>query len=258
MSESLLALRDVALSIGPRRLLRSLSIDIEPGQLWAVIGPNGSGKTTLLSTLAGLARASAGSITLLGRALESWKPAAAARVRGFLPQHAESLYGVSALQGALLGRHPHQGRRMWEDEEDVSVAWCALEEVGLGELAARDVASLSGGERQRVAIASLIAQDPMLWLLDEPLSHLDLHQQHALMRLLRGRLVEVGERAVVASLHDLSLAARFATHALVFTGGGECVAGPADDVLDEETLSRAFGHRVRRLAAGELVALVAG
>ena len=258
--QPLLALRTLHLAVGTRTLLDDLTLDIEAGQLWAVLGPNGAGKTTLLAALAGIAPPRSGAIELQGRPLRAWKPADAACLRGFLPQHVDALFGVSALSAALLGRHPHQGRRlwpMWDGADDVRIALDALEALDVRDLAARDVASLSGGERQRVALASLLAQDPLLWLLDEPLSHLDLHHQHAVMQLLRQRASGDG-RAIVASLHDLSLAARFATHALVFAGGGRCIAGRAAEVLTEATLSAAFGHRVRRLAEGGLVALVAG
>jgi iron complex transport system ATP-binding protein len=258
--QPVLDVRSLGLRAGPRELLRGLALRVERGQFWAVVGPNGAGKTTLLAALAGIAPPAAGQIDLLGLAIASWKPAEAATARGFLPQHVEPLYGVSVLQAALLGRHPHQGRRfaqMWESAQDVSIAIDALEQVDLQDLASRDTATLSGGERQRAAMASLLAQDPLLYLLDEPLSHLDLHHQHALMQLLRRRVGD-GEHAVVASVHDLSMAARFATHALVFTGNAACVSGPAATVLDEATLSAAFGHRVRRLADGETVALVAG
>jgi iron complex transport system ATP-binding protein len=257
---SALDVRALGLRAGERELLRGLTLRIERGQFWAVVGPNGSGKTTLLATLAGIATPAAGEIDLLGHPIGRWTAADAAIVRGFLPQHVEPLFGVSVLQAALLGRHPHQGRRltqMWESAADVSIAIDALEQVDLHGLASRDVATLSGGERQRVAIASLLAQDPLLYLLDEPLSHLDLHHQHAAMQLLRRRADE-GQRALVASVHELSMAARFATHALVFSGGTACVNGTAAAVLDEATLSAAFGHSVRRLVDGETVALVAG
>jgi iron complex transport system ATP-binding protein len=254
----LLEARALALHAGPRELLRALDLRVERGQFWAVIGPNGAGKTTLLATLAGLARPAGGRLAMRGRPLAHWKPLAAARWRGFLPQHVEPMYGVAVLQAVLLGRHPHAGRHgwsLWEGADDIALARAALDRMGLAALAARDVASLSGGERQRVALASLLAQDPPLALLDEPLTHLDLHHQHAVMQLLRERAQ--GGSAVVASIHDLSLAARFATHALVFTGGGDCATGAAADVLDEATLSAAFAHRVQRLADGDLVAWVA-
>ena len=260
MTPPLLALRGLRLAIGARVLVEGLTLTVEAGQFWAVIGPNGAGKTTVLATLAGLAPPAGGTVELLGRPLAAWRPAEAARVRGLLPQHVEPLLGVSALSAALLGRHPHQGRSLWpswDAAEDVRLALDALAALDVRELASRDMASLSGGERQRVALAGLLAQDPPLWLLDEPLSHLDLHHQHAAMRLLRARADAHG-RGVVASVHDLSLAARFASHALVFAGGGRCIAGRADAVLTEATLGAAFGHPVRRLAQDGVVALVAG
>ena len=254
----LLAVRGLGLTVGARTLVESLTLDIRTGEFWVVLGPNGAGKTTLLATLAGLLAPHAGTIELLGRALAEWRPVEAARVRGLLPQHVEALFGVSALSAALLGRHPHQGRTLWpswDGADDVRIARDALAALDVADLAARDMASLSGGERQRVGLASLLAQDPRLWLLDEPLSHLDLHHQDLAMRLLRERAG--AGRAVVASLHDLSMAARFATHALVFAGAARCAAGPAAEVLTEDVLGTAFGHRVCRLVQGERVAWVA-
>ena len=255
----LLELHGVGLRAGTKPLLDRLDLRVAAGQFWAVVGANGVGKTTLLMALAGLVAPQRGSVEMLGRPLRGWPPADAARVRGFLPQHLDSFFGMQVLQAALLGRHPHlHGRRwrLWESDADVELALAALDRVDLGGFAERDMASLSGGERQRAAIACLLTQAPRLYLLDEPLAHLDLRHQHALMQLLRELATGPGERAVVASVHDLSMAARFATHALVMADGS-AIAGPADGVLTDATLSAAFGHPVRRLDAGGSVAVVA-
>ena len=254
---ALLEAREIDLEAGPKKLVQGLSLRIEAGQFWAVVGANGVGKTTLLGVLAGLAAPRRGRVEWQGRAPSSLPGAEAARWRGFLPQHAEPLPATSVLQAVLLGRHPHRhpgAWRLWESDADETLARAALAEVDLQGFEERDVATLSGGERQRVAIAGLLAQAPRLYLLDEPLAHLDLRHQLALMRLLRRR-VESGPCAVVASVHDLSIAARCATHALVMSGSG-CVAGAADIVLSEATLSAAFDHPVRRLSDGESVALI--
>ena len=248
---------DLELAAGPRTLASGLSLRIEAGQCWAVVGANGVGKTTLLGVLAGLAAPRRGRVELGGRAMASLRPAEAARWRGFLPQHVEATFDTSVLQSVLLGRHPHRhpgAWRLWESERDEALARGALARVDLQGFEERDLSSLSGGERQRAALAALLAQAPALYLLDEPFAHLDLRHQHAVMRLLR-ELAGAGECAVVASVHDLSLAARHATHALVMAPAG-CRAGPAGEVLTEATLSAAFGHPVRRLADGETVALV--
>ena len=110
---------------------------------------------------------------------------------------------------------------------------------GLAAFAARDVLSLSGGERQRVALAAALCQDAPLLLLDEPLSHLDLHHQidclEALTAWTRDR---IETRTVIFSCHDLNLARRFATHALLLDGAGHAHAGPVRDVLTPERCER--------------------
>ena len=117
--------------------------------------------------------------------------------------------------------------------------------MGLAGFEGRDVTTLSGGERQRVALATLLTQDPPLALLDEPLAHLDLAQQLRMLDLL-AEDVRAGRRALVVSVHDLSLAQRVATHALLLDGqGGPALAGPVEQVMREDTLSAAFGHPLR-------------
>lgn len=249
--DALLRADGLRLQIGARVLVQDLHFVVRPGEFWALLGANGSGKTTLLNALADLRRPQAGRLELLGRERHAWRPGEAACLCGYLPQGGDGLYGLSALQAALLGRHPHRGGRLWETEEDMALARAALERVDLAGLAERDIGTLSGGERQRVGVASLLAQDPLLYLLDEPLNHLDLHHQVALMDLLQARTRDHG-RAVVATIHDLTLAARYATHAVLMPAPGQsraqALAGPAAQVLQPEALGRAFGHPVRRLS----------
>ena len=253
--ETLLAVEGLALRGGARVLVDGLDFAVRAGELWCVLGQNGAGKTTLLHALAGLAAPAAGRIELAGRPLESWSPREAALRRGFLPQHSAYGFSMRALDVALLGRYPHLGRRRWEDDEDVRLARGALARVDLAEVAERDVATLSGGERQRTAIAALLTQDPPLYMLDEPLAHLDLRHQLQVMSLLT-ELARAQRRGVMLSLHDPSLAARFATHALLLFGNGGSLCGGAEEVLNEGALSEAYGHRVRRIASGGAAAFV--
>ena len=248
----------IALRVGRRVLLRELSLRIVPGELWCVLGPNGSGKTTLLHTLAGLRAPDAGAIRLAGKPFAAWSGREAARQRGLLPQALHDAFSVSALDVVLLGRHPHLARWAWEGDAEHAVAHAALRAVEMETMAARDVTTLSGGERQRVGIAALLAQDPSLLMLDEPVAHLDLKHQIVVLRHLAS-LAQRGGKAVLLSLHDLNLARRFATHALVLTGDdGVPVLGAVDDAMDEATLSAAFGHRVMRERVGERTVFVAG
>ena len=237
--------RELAIHVAGRVLVEALSLSVAPGEVWAVLGANGAGKTLLLETLAGLRAASRGEVRLEGRPIAQCPAAEAARLRGFLPQAVHDAFSTSALEVAMLGRHPHMSRWDWEGEEERGRALAALEAVEMAPMAARDVTTLSGGERQRVSIAALLAHDAPLMILDEPLAHLDVHHQISVLAHLAG-LAARERKAVIVSLHDLNLAARFATHAVLFRGDGRAEVGAVDDVMAPEALSGAFRYRVAR------------
>jgi iron complex transport system ATP-binding protein len=242
----LLRTQGLRLCAGARVLLDELQLRVDPGQIWAVLGPNGSGKTTLLHTLAGLLPPADGEVWLGERRLADWSPGDAACLRGLLPQVLADAFSAPALDLVLLGRHPHLGRWAWESAEDLALARAALAAVDLAGFEARDVLTLSGGERQRVGLAALLAQDPLLLLLDEPLAHLDLHHQVAVLQHLQA--LAAGGKAVLLALHDLNLAHRFATHALVLAPDGHH-AGPVGRVMTESALAAAYGHALQRVQA---------
>ncbi len=249
MSEALLEVRGLALRVGTRTLVRQLDFGVRAGEVWCLLGRNGAGKTTLLHTMVGLRDAQGGEVRLAGRELAQWPGIEAARQRGFLPQSVHDAFSASVLDTVLVGRHPYLSRWQWENGQDRALALSALSDMDLAGFEQRDVLTLSGGERQRVALAALLVQDPPLMLLDEPVSHLDLHHQilvlHHLNRLARER-----GKAVLLTLHDLNLAARFASHALLFGPGATVRQGPVAEVLVEPELESAFGHRVTRVNEG--------
>ena len=234
---------------GARTLVRELTLEVRTGEAWCVLGSNGAGKTTLLHTLVGLHRAVSGSVRIAGKALAAWPVEDAARFRGFLPQFIHDTFSASVLDIVLMGRHPHLSRWRWEGEAERDIAHAALAALGLGALADRDVTTLSGGERQRVALASLLAQDPVLLLLDEPITHLDLHHQIVVLQHL-ALLARERAKAVMFSIHDLNLARRFATHALILMGDGTLRHGPAAEVMTATVLSAAFAYPVLEVQVG--------
>ena len=257
MSMALLEADGLALRAGTRELLRGLSLRVEPGELWCVLGANGSGKTTLLHALAGLGAPARGAVRLAGRPLAQWSAIDAARLRGLLPQTLHDAFSASALDVVLMGRHPHLARWEWEDDSDRDIARAALHAVDLDALADRDVTTLSGGERQRVGIAALLAQDPQLLLLDEPVAHLDLRHQIVVLDHL-AMLARQHGKAVLLSIHDLNLARRFATHALLLGGDAQVpMHGAVDSVMTEAALGAAFGHPVCRERVGGQTLFVA-
>lgn len=238
-----LATRALDVSIGGKPVCRGLDLGVATGSRWAILGVNGVGKTTLLTTLAGLRAPDAGEILLDGAPLHAMAPRQRALRLGLMTQ--EDSFHISdpettALEVALLGRLPHQDWWRAETAHDVALARTALAAVGLPDIAARRAAQLSGGERRRLALAALLAQEVPLCLLDEPTSHLDLHRQIAFMDLLVGW----SERTLLMTLHDVNLAARYCTHALLLFGDGAWCAGPVAEMLSAEALTRLYRHPV--------------
>jgi iron complex transport system ATP-binding protein len=247
MIPSLLEVDRLWIYAGARRLTGPLSFRAEIGQLWCLLGPNGSGKTLLLQALATGGGLAACSARIGGRPLGEWSLGDLACWRGLVPQQVHDAFSASVVDVVMQGRHPHLSRWAWEGREERVMALASLERVGLPGFGERDVLTLSGGERQRVAIATLLLQDPPLALLDEPLAHLDLAQQLRLLDLL-SEDVRTGRRAVIMSVHDLSLAQRAGTHVIVL-GGAMPLAGPIDEILQPDTLSAVFDHPLSRHAA---------
>jgi iron complex transport system ATP-binding protein len=242
---TLLSCHGLSVAVAGRTLVRELNCEVSAGSMTCVLGCNGAGKTLTLHTLAGLRKPATGSVALDARALALWDRRAFAQRVGLLMQTSDDPFPSSVLETVLIGRHPHIGFWQWESDADRVIARAALAAVGLADFESRDVATLSGGERRRVAIAGVLTQDPDVMLLDEPTNHLDPHHQLETLQLLRAG-ADAG-RAVVMSLHDAGLAARFCDRALLLFGTGEWLHGAADDVLNSETIGRLYGIEVREL-----------
>jgi iron complex transport system ATP-binding protein len=237
LSPGLTAVR-LAVRAGARELVRELSVQFAAGEVVAILGRNGSGKTLTLHTLAGLRTAAAGEVLLDGAPLTGLARRQVALRLGLLLQDLEDSFVTTALETVLIGRHPHLALWQWETAEDERVARAALTAVDLSEHAARRTDTLSGGEQRRVAIAALLAQQPAIFLLDEPTNHLDPHHQLAVLELFR-RLAGAG-RTVVMTLHDPTLAARFADRALLLFGDGRWSLGPVSSALTAASLSELY------------------
>lgn len=226
----------LTLSVPGRTLCRDLTFTIEAGQCWAILGGNGSGKSTLLHALGGLRAAQGGSVALDGQLLDDYSRSELARNVGVLLQDESAGFWGDVLEYVLLGRFPHGDR-------DEIVARAALRRVGVEGLASRRHPSLSGGERQRARIAQLLAQNPRLLLLDEPLQHLDLRHQAEAMALFAA--LAAGEsRAVAMVLHEPWWAVRHCTHALLVFGDGTLEQGECRAMLTPANLERLYGCRL--------------
>ncbi len=238
MSRTILAVRGLDIRAGERLLVQGLDLDVRAGESIALLGRNGSGKSLTLHTLAGLRAPDGGSLILDGKPIDAFARRRVAQRIGLLLQDLESGHSETALEAVLVGRHPHLEPWQWERDEDRRLARSMLGRVGLEQLGARTMATLSGGEQRRVAMATLLAQQPGLFLLDEPTNHLDPHHQLAVLDLFREQTH--GGRAVIATLHDPTLAARYADRVVLLYGDGRWLAGDAREVLTAENLSALY------------------
>jgi iron complex transport system ATP-binding protein len=243
---NLLETRALTVEIAGKQVCRDLAFTVTPGECWGILGVNGVGKTTLLHTLAGLRPPAAGEILVEDAPLAAMPRKQAARKIGLLPQSSEDPFPSTLLETALIGRHPYLARLEWESSKDEAIAKDALARVGLGGMHERLAHTLSGGERRLLALATLLTQDPPLYLLDEPSNHLDLHQQIAVLDLLRDR-TRAGTSMVMV-LHDVNLAVRYCNRVLLLYGDGQTEQGDMQTVINEERLSRLYHHRVVALA----------
>ena len=234
-SEHLLSCDGIRVSVPGRILVDGLQLSLRRGELIAVLGQNGTGKTLSLLTLAGLREPAAGTVRIGADNIQSTARQEVARKLALLPQDVEDIFPATVLDTTLIGRHPHIGRLRWESSDDYAIANQALQTMGLENLAARDVLTLSGGERRRLSIAQVLTQQPDVYLLDEPTNHLDPQHQLDAMRIFRN--AADNGAGVIATLHDVNLAVRFADRCLLLFGDGRWELGASADVLSETRLS---------------------
>ncbi|MEU5052139.1 ABC transporter ATP-binding protein [Streptomyces sp. NPDC021096] len=232
----------VTLAYDGRVIAENLSVAVPDHSFTVIVGPNACGKSTLLRALSRMLKPAAGSVLLDGAAIGSHPAKKVARTLGLLPQSSVAPDGITVADLVARGRHPHQGLlRQWspEDERVVEESMAA---TGVAALADRYVDELSGGQRQRVWIAMALAQRTPLLLLDEPTTFLDIQHQIEILDLC-AELHEEQGRTLVAVLHDLNHAARYATHLIAMRDGAVVAEGPPGEVVTAELVERVFGLR---------------
>lgn len=224
-----------------RVISERLSVAVPDGSFTVIVGPNACGKSTMLRALSGLLAPTAGRVVLDGRSIASYKAKDVAKQVGLLPQTSIAPDGITVSDLVSRGRYPHQSfLRQWTDADERAVL-DAMAATGVAELAPRRVDELSGGQRQRVWIAMVLAQQTPLLLLDEPTTFLDIAYQIELMELLTD-LNHAGN-TVVAVLHDLNQAARYASHLVAMRDGRVVAEGPPREIVTAELVEAVFGLR---------------
>jgi ABC-type cobalamin/Fe3+-siderophores transport system ATPase subunit len=217
-----------------------VSLRFEPGELVALTGPNGSGKSTLLKCAARVLVPQSGSIRLDDEEARQWLPKAYARAVGYLPQNPEPVVPIRAIDVVVSGRAPWLGRFSWESARDYEEAERALRLCDAAHLAERYLDEMSGGERKRIFLARVLAGEPRLILLDEPLTALDVAHVQQLAALLR-QVVERTTATVIFSSHELNWSAAYADRMLVMNRGRVVMDGHPREVMTPEVMRDAFG-----------------
>lgn len=244
---------DLAFGYPEHPVGRDVSLVIEPGAVLCLLGPNGCGKTTLFKTLLGLLSAQGGRVTLGGDDLARLTRMEIARRVAYVPQAQGGLFPYTARDFVLMGRTAHRGLFAGPTRQDRTIAEQALDELGIGDLADRDITRLSGGQRQLAVVARAIAQAAPLIVMDEPTAALDFGNQVVVLGEVR-RLAARGN-GIVLSTHDPDHAFAVATKVALMRDGAIVASGPPDAVLTADLLRAVYGVEVtiERLPDGRTV-----
>ena len=240
---------NVTLAYDKRVVTEGLDVEIPEGGFTAIVGPNACGKSTLLRALARMLKPREGSVLLDGREIRELPSKQVARRLGLLAQSAIAPDGITVVDLVARGRHPHQSfLRQWSRDDERAVQ-AAMDATRVTDLSERPVDELSGGQRQRVWLAMALAQETPLLLLDEPTTFLDLQHQIEVLDLCAEMHAE--GRTLVAVLHDLNQACRYATHLIAMREGAVVARGNPAEVVDAELVEYVFGVRCRVIADPE-------
>lgn len=219
--------------------LKPLSLKMRPGECWGIVGPNGAGKSTFLRLLAGLWTPSTGDLWLEDRRLADVTWRQRAKQMAFLPQQLAHDLSIPAGEIVLMGRYPHRRFGLFDNASDRKIAMNAMTTTQTVAFLDRPLRTLSGGEIQRVYVAAALAQQPTVFLLDEPTASLDLYYQLSTFELLR-KLAVTDRLLVIVVTHDLNLASRFCTNVLLLNDGRQVAAGTPENVLTPEVLKPVY------------------
>jgi len=245
-----LNVKDLNFSWGTNEVLKGVDFSIESDEVVSILGVNGAGKSTLIKCLNGILKPEVGTIEIIANSevpeeislvdISSLDLVGLSRVMSYVPQSVRTSFSMDVFDVVLLGRKPHIKWRITEyDRNKVSET---LRYLNLEDFAFRKFDQISGGERQRVIIAKAIAQDPNLFLFDEPTSDLDLKNQIQIMKGIKKLIKESDSpKSALIAIHDINIAARYSDKIMLLDNGSIKAFGPPKSVLTEQNIADVFG-----------------
>lgn len=239
MSDPLIQFENVSFSYRSGEVLKDVSFSLEEGEFLSIIGPNGSGKTTLLRVISGALAPDNGKILFRGSDMKTISRKSRARSIAVVPQEAGVAFPMSVMELVLLGRSPYHEGLSFEKEGDLDIALSSMKDTDTVYLRDRTVTEISGGEKQRVWIAKALAQEPELFLLDEPTSFLDLKHQLEVYDLLE-KLNKERKITIISISHDINLAAKYSKRILLLNDGRIESMGRPEEVITEELIASVY------------------
>ena len=231
-------LDNLGVSYGKYKAIDGVSLEVGPGEVLSIVGPNGSGKSTMIKCIAQILKPSTGKIYLDGRDISKIELYEIAKLIGYVPQNFHYLFFSNVMDTILLGRKPHIKWRV--TPKDLDIVQKALNDMGISHMAGKFMDELSGGEKQKVYIARTLAQEPQLYLLDEPTSNLDLKHQIEVLEITRRLTKERGSSMIIA-LHDLNLAFKYSDKIAMMEKGLLYAYGKPEDVLTVRNINDVYG-----------------
>ncbi len=240
MNTAAIDIKNLSHSYGDLPILKNLSLSIQKGAFFIIIGPNGSGKTTLIRIISGVEKYRKGRLKILGNPLRQYTRKTLAKTLAVVPQMHQSDFPFTVAEIVIMGRTPHLGILGLARKKDLESAAQAMAFTGVDKLADRKIDQLSGGERQRVFIARAICQEPKIMLLDEPTASLDLAHQVRVMDLMKKLKNEMGITVIMVS-HDINLASMYGDRLLLLKEGRIIRMGVPEDVITRKTLEEVYG-----------------
>ncbi|AIS51726.1 ABC-type cobalamin/Fe3+-siderophores transport system, ATPase component [Thermoanaerobacter kivui] len=220
------------------KVLNNITVEMEKGEVVSIIGPNGAGKSTLLKCIARLLKPQEGVVYLNGKDIASKDLKELAKAMGYVPQDSREIFPFTVMETVLMGRKPHL--KWGVTEEDLNIVSKVMKFMDIEELAERSLDQLSGGQRQKVFVARALAQQPEIFLFDEPTSNLDIRHQLEVFEIIK-KIAQTEGRIVIVVVHDLNLASRFADKLVMLKDGYIYAIGKPEEVITENNIREVYG-----------------